>query len=651
MESIDSRPRVSAGESSSAAAENGVFLTWKDLWVTVNNGKNGRPILQDLTGFARPGELLAIMGPSGCGKSTLLNALAGRLDPQTRQAGDILINGHKQTMAYGTSAYVTQDDALIHTLTVTESVYYSAQLRLPDTMSRSDKKERAETTIREMGLQNAMNTRVGGWGAKVLSGGEKRRLSICMELLARPKLLFLDEPTSGLDSAASFHVMRKIASLNQRDGVRRTIVASIHQPSSEVFHLFHNVFLLSAGQTVFFGALPAANEFFAVNGFPCPTLQNPSDHFLKSINKDFDKDIEEGFANAIPTKEVINILVNSYKSSDIFQHVQTEIAQSCKQYSRQVEEEKRHANFFTQCHVLTRRSFINMYRDPGYYRLRLAIYSALSLALAVMFNHLGLKYGSVQARGALILFVTSTLTFMTIGGFPSFMEEMKVFERERLNGHYGVAAFVLANTISGLPFLTVISVISGTICYYIPGLHKGYEHFIFFVSTLFACMILVESLMMVVASLVPNFLMGIIVGAGIQGLMIMVAGFFRSPAELTRPVLKYPLYYISLHRYAFQGLIKNEFEGLTFENDVGGAAAAPLTGEDVVREIWHVEMGMSKWVDLGILLAMVVLYRVLFLGVTKMKEKVKPIIAKAQSVKMKKKKTRVALETQLSLSS
>ncbi|KAL4363119.1 hypothetical protein GQ457_04G003650 [Hibiscus cannabinus] len=301
--------------------------------------------------------------------------------------------------------------------------------------------------------------------------------------------------------------MRKIASLNRRDGVRRTIVAAIHQPSSEVFHLFHNLFLLSAGQTVYFGALPAANEFFAVNGFPCPTLQNPSDHFLKSINKDFDKDIEEGFANAIPAEEVINILVNSYKSSDIFQHAQTEIAQSCKQvrnlppkrhflfemvtlihvefygfqYSRRVEQEKRHASFFTQCHVLTRRSFINMYRDPGYYRLRLAIYAALSLALAVMFNHLGLKYGSIQvidfkisnSRKRCTDFVRSFNSDLHDHRWiPSFMEEMKVFERERLNGHYGVAAFVLANTISGLPFLTAISVISGTICYYIPGLHK-----------------------------------------------------------------------------------------------------------------------------------------------------------------------------------
>ncbi|PPR84425.1 hypothetical protein GOBAR_AA36285 [Gossypium barbadense] len=476
MESINSTPRIHTGKSSSTDAEDGVFLTWKDLWVTVVNGKNGRPILQGLTGFARPGELLAIMGPSGCGKSALLNALAGILDPHTRKAGDILINGHKQTMAYGTSAYVTQDEALIHTFTVTEAVYYSAQLRLPDTMSRSEKKQRAETTIREMGLQDAMNTRVGGWGNNGLSGGEKRRLSICIEILTRPRLLFLDEPTSGLDSA---------------------------------------------GKTVYFGTFSAANEFFASNGFPCPTLQNPSDHFLKTINKDFDKDIEEGFVNEIPTEEVINILVNSYKSSDIFQHAQTEIAQICKQHSRAVEKEKRHVTFFTQCHVLTRRSFINMYRDPGYYRWRLAVYIALTLTLAVLFNNLGLSYGSIQARGALLLFVTAILTFMTIGGFPSFVEEMKVFERERLNGHYGIIAFVLANTISAIPFLIVISLIPGTICYYIPRLQKG---------------------------LVPNFLTGIIVGAGIQGIMMLVAGFFRSPADLPKPVLKYPLHHIAFHK-------------------------------------------------------------------------------------------------------
>ena len=146
------------------------------------------------------------------------------------------------------------------TLTVREAVYYSAQLQLPDSMSKSQKKERAETTIKEMGLQDAVDTRIGGWGVKGLSGGQKRRVSICIEILTRPKLLFLDEPTSGLDSAASYYVMSRIAGLGQRDGIGRTIIASIHQPSSEVFPLFHNLCLLSSGRTVYFGPASAANE-------------------------------------------------------------------------------------------------------------------------------------------------------------------------------------------------------------------------------------------------------------------------------------------------------------------------------------------------------------------------------------------------------
>jgi ABC-type multidrug transport system ATPase subunit len=146
------------------------------------------------------------------------------------------------------------------TLTVREAVHYSAQLQLPDSMSKSEKKERADSTIIEMGLQDAMNTRIGGWGAKGISGGQKRRVSICIEILTRPKLLFLDEPTSGLDSAASYYVMSRIASLDQMDGVGRTIIASIHQPSSEVFQLFHNLCLLSSGRTVYFGPASLANE-------------------------------------------------------------------------------------------------------------------------------------------------------------------------------------------------------------------------------------------------------------------------------------------------------------------------------------------------------------------------------------------------------
>ena len=168
---------------------------------------------------------------------------------------------------------MTQDDTLMTTLTVREAVYYSAQLQLPDSMSNSEKKERAEMTIREMGLQDSLNTRIGGWNVKGLSGGQKRRVSICIEILTRPKLLFLDEPTSGLDSAASFHVMSRIVKIAHQDG--RTVIASIHQPSSEVFELFDNLCLLSAGRTVYFGPASMSEK---VPQFPFQCMKNQLKH-------------------------------------------------------------------------------------------------------------------------------------------------------------------------------------------------------------------------------------------------------------------------------------------------------------------------------------------------------------------------------------
>ncbi|KAI3931027.1 hypothetical protein MKW92_022722 [Papaver armeniacum] len=465
------RQRGSFRDTSSCTGAE-VFLTWDDLWVTVpsssgsgTRGKNnGKALLQGLNGYAQPGEILAIMGPSGCGKSTLLDALAGRLASNTKQSGSIKVNGRKQSLAFGTSAYVTQDDALTTTLTVKESVYYSAMLQLPESMTNYEKKERAETIIRDMGLQEAMNTRIGGWNSKGLSGGQKRRVSICIEILTHPKLLFLDEPTSGLDSAASYHVMDRIVKLTQQCGM--TVIASIHQPSSEVFDLFHRLCLLSSA---------------------------------------------------------------------------------------------------------------------------------------------------------------TLLTFMSIGGFPSFAQDMMIFGRERLNGHYGVTAFIIGNTLSSIPYLLMNTLIPGAIAYYLAGLHKGFDYFLFFFLVIFISVILVESLMMIVASMVPNYLMGIVIGSGIQGVMMLNAGFFRLPDALPNPFWKYPMYYISFHRYAIEGLYKNEFEGLSFPRSQGEGSST-ITGEEIIKTIWQMPMSYSKWIDLYILFGMVVLYRLMFFVIIKTSEKIKPIL-------------------------
>ncbi|KAG5526038.1 hypothetical protein RHGRI_032360 [Rhododendron griersonianum] len=563
--------------------DGGISVTWEDLWVVISDIKGRRrPIVQGLTGYAQPGEVLAVMGPSGCGKTTLLDALA-------------------------------------------EAVYYSAQFQLPNSMSKSEKKERAEITIREMGLHDCMNTRIGGWGTKGLSGGQRRRVSICIEILTRPKLLFLDEPTSGLDSAASYYVMSRITQLEQREG--RTIIAAIHQPSSEVFDLFDNLCLLSLGRVVYFGPASTTNEFFTSNGFIYPTLRNPSDQFLRMINTDFDEDIEHGSTGKVAKEEVINILVTSYNSSDSHQRVKRIVSDICRKGGGSLETSRSHASFFTQCLVLTKRSFVNMFRDVGYYWLRLAIYIALAVGLGTLYYDIGTSYSSIQPRSALLMFIASFLPFMAIGGFPSFVEDMKVFEVERLNGHYGTTAFVIGNTLSSVPYVLLISLIPGALAYYLTGLQRGFEHFVYFDLVLFTCTMLVESLMMTVASIVPNFLTGIIAGGGIQGLMMLGAGFFRLPNDLPKLLWKYPLYYIAFHKYAYQGLYKSDFEGLYFSSDQTGGLDVTISGEEILRDEFQVEMGYSKWVDLGILLGMVVVYRVLFLVIIKIVEKVKPVIS------------------------
>ncbi|KAI3873926.1 hypothetical protein MKW98_001575 [Papaver atlanticum] len=420
--------------------------------------------------------------------------------------------------------------------------------------------------------------------------------------------------------------MNRIVKLSQQCGM--TVIASIHQPSNEVFALFHNLCLLSSGITVYFGPASATDEFFTLNGFPCQSMRNPSDHYLRTINKDFDndKDIEKGFPQNKPvtTEEAINILTESYKSSQFFQQVHYQVSEISKREGRVLEKGSQ-ASFLTRSFVLTRRSFLNMYSDLGYYWLRLGIYVSLCLCIGTMFYDIGHDTGSVKARGAMLMFVASFLTFMSIGGFPSFVEDVMIFGRERLNGHYGVAAFVVGNTLSSIPYLLIISIIPGAIAYYLVGLHKGFGHFLFFVLVIFASVMLVESLMMLVACIVPNYLMGIIIGAGIQGIMILNSGFFRLPDEIPNPFWKYPMYYIGFQRYAIEGLYKNEFEGLSFPRNQGSSSST-ITGVEILETVWQMPTGYSKWIDMVIMFGMVVLYRLMFFSIIKISEKIKPIL-------------------------
>ncbi|KAI4304585.1 hypothetical protein MLD38_040072 [Melastoma candidum] len=608
-------------------------LTWKDLTVivTLGNGET-QNVLEGLTGYAEPGTLTALMGPSGSGKSTLLDALSERLAANAFMSGSILLNGHKTKLSFGTAAYVTQDDNLIGTLTVRETISYSARLRLPDSMSWSEKRALVDSTIIEMGLQECADTVIGNWHLRGISGGEKRRVSIALEILMRPRLLFLDEPTSGLDSASAFFVTQMLRSLS-RDG--RTVIASIHQPSSEVFELFDRLYLLSGGKAVYFGNTSEACEFFALAGFPCPSLRNPSDHFLRCINSDFDRvkatlrgSMKVKFeANDDPlerttTAEAIRILVDYYKNSYHYHAAREKVEEMSKIKGTVLDSDGSQASFLTQAATLTKRSFVNMSRDFGYYWLRLVIYIVVTICIGTIYLDIGTRYNSILARGSCASFVFGFVTFMSIGGFPSFVEDMKVFQRERLNGHYGVVAFVISNTLSAMPFLILITFLSGTICYFMVRLHPGFLHYLFFVLCLYASVTVVESLMMVIASVVPNFLMGIIIGAGIQGIFMLVSGFFRLPKDIPKPFWRYPMSYISFHFWSLQGQYKNDLVGMIFDNQSPDLPRIP--GEYVLENIFQIDLNRSKWIDLIVLFSMIIIYRILFFIMIKINEDVTP---------------------------
>ncbi|KAH7550575.1 hypothetical protein JRO89_XS13G0224200 [Xanthoceras sorbifolium] len=599
-------------------------LTWKDLTVMVSlsNGET-QNVLEGLTGYAEPGTLTALMGPSGSGKSTLLDALSSRLAANAFLSGTILLNGRKTKLSFGTAAYVTQDDNLIGTLTVRETISYSARLRLPDNMPWSEKRALVESTIIEMGLQDCADTVIGNWHLRGISGGEKRRVSIALEILMRPRLLFLDEPTSGLDSASAFFVTQTLRGLS-RDG--RTVIASIHQPSSEVFELFDRLYLLSGGKT-----------FFAQAGFPCPALRNPSDHFLRCINSDFDKvkatlkgsmklrfELSEDPLEKITTAEAIRVLIDSYRTSQYSYAARQKVDDISKVKGTVLDSGGSQASFFMQSYTLTKRSFINMSRDFGYYWLRLVIYVVVTICIGTIYLNVGTGYNSILARGSCASFVFGFVTFMSIGGFPSFVEDMKVFQRERLNGHYGVTAFVIGNTLSAMPFLILITFVSGTICYFMVGLHPGFEHYLFFVLCLYASVTVVESLMMAIASIVPNFLMGIIIGAGIQGIFMLVSGYFRLPNDIPKPFWRYPMSYISFHFWALQGQYQNDLKGLLFNNQSPDLPKIP--GDYILENVFQIDVTRSKWIDLSIILSMIVAYRIIFFVMIKISEDVTPWI-------------------------
>ncbi|KAL5710162.1 ABC transporter G member 26 [Ranunculus cassubicifolius] len=240
------------------------------------DGENYKPILKGITGSIGPGEILALMGPSGSGKTTLLKILGGRLHDNVK--GSVTYND----IAYNPAlkrriGFVAQDDLLFPQLTVEETLVFAAFLRLPSNMSKQQKQARVDMIIKELGLERCRYTRIGGAFVKGVSGGERKRTSIGYEILVNPSLLLLDEPTSGLDSTSAnrlLQILQRIAKAG------RTIITTIHQPSSRMFHMFDKLLLISEGYPVYHGKARESMEYFSSLRFSPEIAMNPAEFLI-----------------------------------------------------------------------------------------------------------------------------------------------------------------------------------------------------------------------------------------------------------------------------------------------------------------------------------------------------------------------------------
>lgn len=266
-----------------------VRIEFKGVSVTVTDRASGqrKSILTDAHGFAQPGRLLSIMGPSGAGKSTLLDVLACNSQSSSQGVsveGALLVNGMPRSTREFTkiSCYVQQKDVLLSSATVRESLLTSALLKLPRSVPMEAKRRLVEDVLEELGLVSCAETLIGDEtiGLKGVSGGQKRRVSVGIELVKDPRVIFLDEPTSGLDSEMALTLMETLVALARR---QRTVVCTIHQPNSDITDMFDDFILLASGRIVYGGVWEGAVPFFMRHGYSCPNYKNPTDFFMSVI--------------------------------------------------------------------------------------------------------------------------------------------------------------------------------------------------------------------------------------------------------------------------------------------------------------------------------------------------------------------------------
>ncbi|KAF7834139.1 ABC transporter G family member 5 [Senna tora] len=571
-----------------------------------------RHVLKDVNCQAKPWEILAIVGPSGAGKSSLLEILAGKVTPQS---GSILVNQKPADKAQfrKISGYVTQKDTLFPLLTVEETLMFSAKLRLKLPVEQLCL--RVKSLIQELGLSHVSGTRIGDERERGISGGERRRVSIGVEVIHDPKVLILDEPTSGLDSTSALQIIDMLKVMADSRG--RTIILSIHQPGFRIVKLFNSILLLANGSVLHHGTVDLLGVNMRLMGLELPLYVNVVEFAIESIEtieqqqqkcqqaqqlemlqQQKKGEEDEGDGKSMSGKLTLQQLFQQSKVIDE-QIINSGIDITCDFANSRLRETM----------ILTHRFSKNIFRTKELFACRTIQMLISGLVLGSIFGNLKDDLVGAAEMVGLFAFILTFLLTSTIEALPIFLQEREILMKETSCGSYRVSSYAIANGLVYLPFLLILAILFTVPLYWLVGLNRNFTAFLHFLLLIWLILYTANSVVVCFSALVPNFIVGNSVISGVMGSFFLFSGYFISKNEI--PKYWIFMHYISLFKYPFEGFLINEFSnsrkclGYMF-------GACIVTGESVLKEEGYGNES-GRWKNVGAMVCFILVYRFTFL--------------------------------------
>lgn len=539
-------------ELSSACVDEPFFLLFEDISYSTRRSifkREKKTILRNLSGDFRPGELTAIMGPSGAGKTTLMDILAGFINSSF--LGTVTVNDIERDLVKfrRSSAYIMQNDNMQSLFTVEEAMHVAADLKL--TLKPRERLRRIEEILTVMGLKGTRCTRIGD-----LSGGERKRLAIALELVNNPPIMFFDEPTSGLDSVTS---KQCIGFLKQLALEGRTIICTIHQPSASLFNMLDHLYVVAEGYCVYTGGARNLVPYLNSLGLRCPTYYNPADFILEICNGEYGDHLAKLVETAQNGKNNMwrsSIVLSLNKQDEVIVTNMTTSLPQINMRSPSFEVEYKHTTYYAtgfwkQFYVLLKRNAIQLFRDRVLTLTRLTMHLLIALIVGTIYFKVGQDATYILDNFNLLFFNLMFLMFSAFSAtLTSFPLELPVLMREHFNRWYKLRSFYLANKFADIPVQFIATCIYTCIVYFMSDQIVEVKRIVLFILMCFLVSLVAQAIGRIVgASLtIQN---GVIFGPLAILPFTIFSGFFLHLND-AHPYLHW-LFHMSFLKYGFEG--------------------------------------------------------------------------------------------------